>query len=588
MKTLKPASALFPPVVILFGLVLLALLSLIGDALFAPYSMNGDVASYFDLADEMQSHHWNWVVNGYWNPLYPALLTLARLLMRVDVWHELQAARFLNVVIAVFVLLASSYLADSALRLSLTRTTIGKEPEGWARISRSTLLLCSFVITFWFIVRDMNMNAVRPDLLLTLFLLIAFASLFNIQRTSKFVYFAVLGGSFGLAFLTKSVAFPIFGLTILVLAGLGLRKRSYLLGAGVAALVFGVVAGPFIQALSKKEGHFSTGESGGANYAWYVDGAARFEQQHGEPDTKGSAIDRLKHTSKKLLANPPVFYYGSEMPGTETQWFDPSFWNAGLTPKFALGRQIRVLLGNAAMFVRLCVMNFQVFLPLILVILVGSRWVMDDWGPDAMLPAALIAVALTGLFLIVLMEGRYVAPSFILLLLGALAFAYVPTGIAARTVLSYSTAMLLAALVFGDIQSWARSFREQKEAEGSSSGSYKRQIWTGAKALISDYGIRPGDTVACYGEGACRDDVYWARLAKANIRTEVYAPQENAISEWNRDGHNPELIPALQSTGAKVLVASFSSGLEAPAGWIRLGQGDLFAIDLRLGAHSVR
>ncbi len=572
-----------PPAYVGVGLVILAALSLIGDGIFEPYAINSDVTSYFDLADQIQDHHWNWVVNGYWNPLYPLLLAIVRGLMHADVWHEMQAGRLLNVLTAFLVLGASAYLADSALRLSQSRTPSALLHESRGRISRGALLIASFLVTFWLIVRNLNVNTIRPDLLLTLFLVIGFAALFNILRDPRPRHFAILGVAFSLAYLTKSVAFPIFAFTILVLALLAIRTRSYFKGVAVAVLAFVVIAGPFLYALSRKEGHFSSGESGGANYAWYVDGAARFEQQHGQPETKGSALDRLLHTSKQLTTEPPVYSYGNWMPGTEPQWFDPSYWNAGLTPKFALRRQISVLISNFAMFVRVCLSNAQIFLPLALVILLGGRWVRDDWGLHALGPIAVVAAALLALYLIVLFEGRYVAPSFVMLIVGALAFAYLPATPAVRATLSYSLLVLLAALVFTDVQSWTRSAREQTQSEGASSGSYKREIWTAAHALISTYGIQPGDTVACYGEDACRVDLTWARLARASIRTEVYVEQANVLAEWNEAAKNPAFLPALRSTGAKVLVGRFSSGMTAPENWVRLGQGDLFVLDLRSG-----
>jgi hypothetical protein len=35
-----------------------------------------------DIADLLHAHHWAGVVNGYWHPLYPALLSLLGLKRR--------------------------------------------------------------------------------------------------------------------------------------------------------------------------------------------------------------------------------------------------------------------------------------------------------------------------------------------------------------------------------------------------------------------------------------------------------------------------------------------------------------------------
>jgi hypothetical protein len=586
MKNPERSNAPEPPGFLVVALVLLAAVSLIGSGFFESYAINSDVTSYFDLADQIQNRHWTWVVNGYWNPLYPALLAVARSVTHADVWHEMQAGRMLNVVTAIFVLLASVYFADSALRLSLSRTDPQAPEAGVARPPRGVVLLAAVLITFWLIVRNLSVSTVRPDLVLTFFLIIAFSAVCHIVRAAKMYHFVLLGAAFALAYLTKSVAFPVFVFTVLVLAVMGVRRRRYIAGVGLAVVIFGIVAGPYIFALSRRVHHFSTGESGGDNYAWYVDGAARFDQQAGESATKGKAIDHLKHTSKELLINPPVYFYGDWMPGTEPQWFDPSYWNAGLTPHFALRPQISVLIGNVEMLARVCISNIQIFIPLAVLFFLGGRWLARDWGSSGFGPAALVAIALIGLYLIVLLEGRYVAPSFLVLVAGAIAFAYIPARSSVRVALSYSLLALFAALVFTDIQSWMRSAREQKETEGTSLGAYNREIWTAAQSLISDFGIKPGDTVACYGEGACRSDLTWARLARANIRTEVHVEQDDAVKDWAQAQTNEAFYPALRGTGAKVLVGRFGPGTSAPAPWRRLGRGDLFVIDLRPGSSS--
>ena len=45
---------------------------------YGPYAMDGDGMAYMDIAGLMRAHHWAGVVNGYWNPLYPAGLALVQ------------------------------------------------------------------------------------------------------------------------------------------------------------------------------------------------------------------------------------------------------------------------------------------------------------------------------------------------------------------------------------------------------------------------------------------------------------------------------------------------------------------------------
>ena len=52
----------------------LAALVTFGYAIYDGYQIDGDAVAYMDIGDLMRSHQWAGVINGYWNPLYPAAL----------------------------------------------------------------------------------------------------------------------------------------------------------------------------------------------------------------------------------------------------------------------------------------------------------------------------------------------------------------------------------------------------------------------------------------------------------------------------------------------------------------------------------
>jgi hypothetical protein len=66
---------------------------------FDPYALDGDGVAYMDVADLIRAHHWAGVVNGYWHPLYPALLALAQIVFHSTRGNELHAYYILNYVI---------------------------------------------------------------------------------------------------------------------------------------------------------------------------------------------------------------------------------------------------------------------------------------------------------------------------------------------------------------------------------------------------------------------------------------------------------------------------------------------------------
>ncbi len=58
---------------------------------YDPYAIDGDAVSYMDIADLMHAHQWAGVVNGYWHPLYPAMLLLGQTVLHPTRATELGA-----------------------------------------------------------------------------------------------------------------------------------------------------------------------------------------------------------------------------------------------------------------------------------------------------------------------------------------------------------------------------------------------------------------------------------------------------------------------------------------------------------------
>ena len=46
---------------------------------YEPFLLDGDAVSYMDIADLLHAHRWAGAINGYWHPLYPAVLAAAQM-----------------------------------------------------------------------------------------------------------------------------------------------------------------------------------------------------------------------------------------------------------------------------------------------------------------------------------------------------------------------------------------------------------------------------------------------------------------------------------------------------------------------------
>jgi hypothetical protein len=82
------------------------------------------------------------------------------------------------------------------------------------------------------------------------------------------------------------------------------------------------------------------------------------------------------------------------------------------------------------------------------------------------------------------------------------------------------------------------------------------------------------------------------RLANVRVLTEVYNPDaKHLLEEFEGLPNRQQVEDVLKSQGAKVVVAAFDPGemtgrTPASAGWIRLGESDLYAFPLNLAAPS--
>jgi hypothetical protein len=546
------------------------------EGIFTGYEMTADGISYLDLSDLIARHQWHWVVNAYWHPGYPALLLLGRTVLRSSLWNELTAVRCVNVAIAGGLFLAVRFALRVAVEL---RESFGFDRVEGALVPlrRETVGVFAAGITLLSVTRELGVGAVRPDVLLAMLLVFGAGFLMRVGARKNLLSYAGLGFCFGLAFLVKSVAFPTFAIALLLLPFVAGSMKKAAKGFAVAVLIFAALAGPYIGALSKQKGRFSAGDSGGLNYAWYVDGADRFEQQKNEPSRYGLAKGELKHTSVQVLQDPAIYYYGTVMPGSEAQWLDPSYWNDGLKPRFNVKAEARTMRYGLTIVVQYFVLRLQYVLLVLVLLMMGGRWRREEFGWRGAGPVLLLLAAGVGMYVVVYTEARYIASAAVLALIVLVAFVRIPKG--------WQGAAALGAFVFSGMvvcSSFTESMRDikqNKNAEGRAVGAYNRAIFTAGEGLGSAAGIQPGDTVACLGEAACRDDFYWARLAQVHVRTEMYVESEPISEVWDR-ADKERVMAALRSTGAKALVAKFGANVTPPSGWTRLGAGDFFVIYL--------
>jgi 4-amino-4-deoxy-L-arabinose transferase-like glycosyltransferase len=560
---------------------------------YEPFLLDGDAVSYMDIADLLHAHRWAGAVNGYWHPLYPAVLAGAQIIFHPSRWNEIPAYYAANYAIFLLELIAMVVFVYALDRLR-TRSVGDSAPP---LLSREALALLGTALIVIASQRELAIGLVRPDALLQALMLLAFAMMLSALATESLIWAPLMGLFFGLAYLTKSFAFVVALLSIgvMFLFQLWLQRRTLaraLTNAALALVVFGAIAGPYIAALSHQKHRFDFGDSGALNYAWYVGGV---EKMHLEPwmtSSFGPATVHLIHPEQQLLASPGIYSYRAEPYGTYPDWFDTTFFNERiiphLNPPMLLHRDAR----NAVLVIRYLFNHPEAWILLLLLIVLGARLRFGSWRRDNFwLPMILLGLAMWILYGLVNVEERYVTLAYLVILLPIFAALRAPQpevdefGTTPSSWLpSASTAMivLLAFLAAGES---LRVTLEQRRYETALPHPWYNDEMFGAARSLQQLGVKPGDEVACMGGYACLNQNYWARLAGVRILTEVYNPNGELFRQWAGLPNRAQVLDILRRQNAKVLVAQFdpaslSNDPAAAQGWIRLDNTDLYAYPL--------
>ncbi len=553
------------------------------------YAIDGDAVSYMDIADLLHAHRWGGAVNAYWHPLYPAFLWFGQVLFHTSRATELRAYYAVNFGIFVLQVAALLLFVRALVRF---RQLVSADVQ--SLLSTAALQLLGTGLLVIASMREMSLGKVRTDGLLQALLLLGLAmlmkSLTAVGLGSQAGFAAAMGLCLGLAYLTKSFALLVSVLCMVVLAAFALlvQKRGWIRSFAPVAtsfVVFALVAGPYIAALSRQKHRFDFGDSGSLNYAWYVSGT---EKMHLEPwmtESFGSATVHLVHPEQRVLAAPGVYSYKALPYGTYPPWFDATYFNEQITPKFSprllLNRDSR----NVVLIVRYLLNHPEPLILLVVLLCSGATLRGSSWFA---LPAAGVGLAMWVIYTSVNVEERYVTVAYFAVLLPIFAALQVlPEHAPFARRLSCAAVVLFSALMLGELVREDLANRRDEAVSGPVPAWQSPQIFGAAEGLAR-MGVRSGDEIACVGTIACVSDHYWARLAGVRILTEVYAPSsEHLIQQLDGMLNREQVYEVVRRQGAQVIVGTFDPGEMNPshpaaAGWIRLGETNFYALPMRV------
>jgi hypothetical protein len=545
------------------------------------YVIEPDGISYLDIADKYLVGDWRVAVNAYWSPLYSWILAGALFLFRPSPYWEYPLVHAVNFVIYLGAFGSFQFLLSQLMRFQRMRANESNQrllsPYSWHALGCVLFLWCSLFL--------ISLPLVTPDMCVAALVFLASGLLLRIKMQSEgWRDFLLLGLVLGVAYLAKAVMFPLaFAFFIICFFSVGnVRRASLRILATI--IVFGVISAPFIIVLSQSKGRWTFSDTGRLAYAWLVDGTDPYIHWQGQSPASGTAT----HPTNKILEFPAVYEFKEPLKVTYAPWYDPSYWNEGLVGHFNLRGQIKVfgaaLLQYYAVFINSPI-GMAILVSFLGLLLFTTRKVRESIVGIEAWPLLLVGLTALGLYALVHVETRYIAPFVVLVwlfLFSKLRLRGENARVFTSSILTAMTVVCMGVMVAKTLApSYALAKFMLTQDERSSAKSW--EVSDGLAKL----GLQPGEQIGsiAYGFSGL---AFSARLAKVRIIAEItsgsdIAPKEDVDKFWcGSPDTQRRVIEAFAKTGAKAIVANrLPAGLSPPAGWQRIGNTDHYIYFLR-------
>ncbi len=532
------------------------------------YVMGSDGISYLDMGDAYLRGDWQMAINGYWSPLYSWLLGAALLVLKPSPYWEFPVVHLVNFIIYLGALLCFAFLLNEVIRHQRVQAD-AVAGGGLVGLSAWAWVVLGYTLFMWTSLELITLLNVTPDMCVAAFVYLAAGLIVRMRRgVSGWLTFVALGLVLGFGYLAKAAMFPL----AFVFVGVswwavgGGRRGAW--RAAVAAAVFLVVSSPFLIALSWAKGRVTFGDSGKLSYIWYVNEIG-YRHWQGEPTGSGTP----KHPTRKVMEEPRVYEFGSPVGGTYPHWYDPSYWYDGLAPRFDLIRHIKNMLWRPYLYsFFLFALHGSLVIGLFTLFYMSGRgWrIVRDVAANWFLLVP--ALACFAMYMQVYVETRFVGSFVTLLLLGLFSSVRLSDSPESRRLVACVMIIVVAmfGLTVGPSNARAAYTAAREIARGPDAAP--NVYWQIAEEL-KRMGLQPGDKVASLNYSN-NDNVYWSRLAKAQIVAEMFsdAYRKDEDDFWTADeAVRARIIETFAKAGANIIVANAAPSWATAEGWQRIG-----------------
>jgi len=467
---------------------------------YGRFDYGADGVAYLDLSQAAGRGDWRMAMSPYWSVGYPAVLASVRWMFPPGPFGEWTALRVVN--LACYLVTYLSFLVFISASTRYAAWLQGRENAG---AGRPFVFIIGTTFFLWFEMGNACVSRVSPDLLVSgvFFLASALALRFVVRPTAPMALGLglVLGAGYVVkgVFLLLSVAF--FSILILHLL---LRRPTdrwpAMTRLGWAFFGFALLAIPCIAATSAALGHFTMGETGSLNYAWTVNSLPHGTQWQGGPPPLGEPI----HPTKMLMRNPPVFAFGEPYHVTYPPLYDQFYWYDGYHQFFKLSNQIEALKNGFLNVLKsftqgphlvvksiaeiACLLSWLVLLP-------GRRL---EWFRRfiALWPVYLPALAGLMIYMMVVVEARYLIGFLTVLATMPFLALFVPTELASRKFGCVIAGVLALAVLLN------LGYRKQEVFRRAwHNQSYTTDAQWQSGFYLMQAGLHPGDKIASVAVG---------------------------------------------------------------------------------------